>query len=814
MGKIESINIIYKYSCIQKNNLAHKMKIFILFLVVFIFYCYNLFGVDFKFTPLSLSFYSIEAQGDVLAAYGTSGSMLISYNNSISWDKVSIFDRGNIVKVFLTEKTIYSFNDCGDYALSTDNGKTWKVSSFISDSVFAVIKYSEGYFVRAKHQLMLLDHNLKIKNSYNLFYNPVWLNWNPNNRLYRNSIAYLNGKFIAVADSINKNNIANSTILLLFNDNLTLIDTIIPSKLGLCQNCYSSYQILTDSLYLYFNLENKIYRTNDYKNWELIQEVSNSNFAQYKLFDSKLFFYNIGWWLSDKLQIQLFQSNYPDSANKVLEIINTQNSSKRYVNDFVINNNKAIFVGNNNFILAINLNDSVTSFYSDYNVVSPYTIPDRINDSTFIFVARQANGVPVSYIYLSKDKGITFFPTLDTTNYFLNDFKRPYGYLFNYVDVEMKKIYFIGSNDWYTFKDRGAFISDDLGKTFKFKHLDIPSNNNRLSKRIPNIQKVGQNFVFSVNTRGNKDYSFTYTISSNMEKLSTFIDSNLVINYVFSKDTNTFLYHCINTTDTTNEIKYTSDKGKNWEIIKKYSKQDSLLYDKEISFKNKTYLILVSVSKIDSVIAIDAVDLYNRYVNTIYTCKARYYSWSNKLYVEESIGICSDSNYIYLANSDTLFYISNIYDFSKSQYHLLPSKGKIYRTFSKFNNGFYAWYEDSLRSKALYWIDISSTPTSVIETPKIEDDNYLYFYPPFPLPSHGYVRALVYWDLNSNTDDFIITIFNINGIKVAGNGDIAFEKISKYSGYILWDGNNMEKGIYFINIKNKNISNTLKIILN
>lgn len=790
------------------------MKNFILFLVVFILYCSNLFGVDFKFTPISLSFYSIEAQGDVLAAYGTSGSMFISYDNSISWDKVSLFDRGNIVKVFLAKEAISSFNDCGDYAFSTDNGKTWKVSSFISDSVFAVIKYPEGYFVRAKHQLILLDHNLKIKNSYNLFYTPTWrLNPDSNNKDYRNSIAYLNGKFIAVADSINKDNIANSTILLMFNDNFDLIDTIIPGKFGLCQNCYSSYKILTDSLYLYFHLEHQIYRTNDFKNWELTLEVS-GYFGGYKLFDGKLFFYDIGWFLTAGLSIKLFQSNFPDSANKIIDMIHTQNSARRYINDFVINNKKAIFVGNNNFIFAINLIDSTTSFYSDFNVASVYSIPHRINDSTFMFVAKQFNGTPIPYIYLSKDKGITFFPTLDTTNYFLNDFIKPYGYLFNYFDPETNKTYFIGSNNWYTFKDKGAFISDDLCKTFHFKKIDIPSNNNPLSKSLPNIQKVGNNLVYSVNTLGIKSYVFTYTISSDIENLCTFIDSNFVVNYVFSKDTNTYLFHGINTSDTTNEIKYTSDKGENWTILKKYSKQDSLLFYKEVSYKNVLYLFGVSVSKEDSVVTIDVIDLNNRLLTSLYTCKAKGYLWSNKLYFEEYLAICSDSNYIYLANNDTIFYISNIYDFSKSQYHLLPSKGKIWRTFSKIDNVFYAFYEDSVKPRALYWIDTLSSPTSAIETPEIEDDNYLYFYPPFPLPSHGYVRALLYWDLNSNPDDFIITIFNINGIKVAENGDIAFERISNYSGYILWDGNNMEKGIYFINIKNKKLSNTIKIILN
>lgn len=788
------------------------MKRIILFVALFFIYCYDSFGVDFKFTPLSLSFYSIEAQGDVLATYGTSGSMLISYNNSLSWNKVSIFERGNVVKVFLDNKTIYSFNDCGDYAISTDNGNTWKVSSFINDSVFAVIKYPEGYFVRAKHQLILIDNDLKIKNSYNLFYNPVWLNWNPNNRLYRNSIAYLNGNFIAVADSINKGNVANSTILLMFNDKLNLIDTIIPSKFGLCQNCYGNYDLFTDSSYIYLNLENYIYRSKDFANWVLYQTVDKSYFKAYKLIDNKLFFYNISWYLSDRLQIKLFQSEYPDSAKILLDCWNTQNSFKRYVNDFIINNKKAIFVGNNNFILALNLIDSTTSFYSDYNVISPYTSPERINDSTFMFVAKQSNGASVSYIYLSKDKGITFFPTLDTTNYFLNDFKKPLNYLFNYIDYGGEKIYFIGSNNWYTFKDKGAFISEDFGKTFKFKKIDLPSNNNPLSKAIPNIKKIGPNFVFPINTLGNKSYSFIYTISSNIENLYSFIDSNLVINYVFSKDTNTYLVHCINTTDTTNEIKYTSDKGENWERIKKYSKQDSLLFYKEISFKNKTYLILVNISKIDSIITIDAIDLYDRLVKNIFTCKARYYSSGNKLYIEESIGICTDSNYIYVANNDTLFYSENVNNISKSQYYLFPFNGKIYRTFSKYDNRFYAWYEDSLRPKNLYWIDLSK-PTPVTESPKIEFDTYLYYYPPFPLPSHGYIRALVYWDLNSNPDDFIITIYNIKGVKVAGNGDIAFEKISNYSGYIVWDAKNMEKGIYFINIQNKKISNTFKIIL-
>lgn len=96
---------------------------------------------------------------------------------------------------------------------------------------------------------------------------------------------------------------------------------------------------------------------------------------------------------------------------------------------------------------------------------------------------------------------------------------------------------------------------------------------------------------------------------------------------------------------------------------------------------------------------------------------------------------------------------------------------------------------------------------------KTEIQPYFYAYPPFPLPAMNQVRSKIYWDRNIDIDKDEINVFNINGNKVAGKEKISIEKIDDWSGYLSWDCNGMESGVYLIIVKHGTGNNVIKVIV-
>ncbi len=761
----------------------------------------------FEFTPVNMSFDLVEAQNNVVTAYGTFGSMLISYDNAINWEQIRVFEKGGIVRMFLDNERITAFSDCGEIGISNDTGKTWQSFQGINDSVYAVITYPNGYFVRAKNNLMIFTDNFKEINRYPLCYSPAWIEHG-----YSNSITFFNGQLIAEVDSSVTEGYVNSTFFLRFDDNLKFVDTISPKKLRLCANCYGSYRITSDSNYFYNVVEKKIYRTNNFKIWEKIQSI-NDYFARFKIINNKFYFIEVGWYAVSTLVVSLNQLNYPDSTKKVTGFRNTQISDRRRIKDFIVHNGKVIFAGQNKLLIVMPLSDTVFSYYSDKNLNSTYAIPDKVKDSVYLFTGATYQGYYSNYVYKTDNNGLTFQPTIDPFNN--ADFLKFETFLFKHYDSKEKLLYYAGTMDAFTELEPGAFISSDLGKTFNYIKTPMSNNSNPKSNRFPNIQKNNDNFILTANgTNFIKDYTFTRTYNKKFEEISFFRDSNMVINYLNSNDTNTFLFHCLNSLDSAYEIKYTTNKGLNWEIIKKYNKNDSLLYYKEIEINFIKYLFVVNFRKTDSVCTIDAMDLENRNVGTIYETKAIYRKdGKTRFFVDETISICSDSNTVYISNNDTLFYTKNLYDKSKWEYYLFPYNGKIKRTFSKFGDRFYAWYVDDIHPFNNYWFKLVPDTLSVVEA-KIEEVPYLYFFPPYPLPAvKGNVRAMIYWEPKIDIDNDEIIVTNIYGGKVSGRENITIDKKTAYSGYLVWDCSKVETGIYFINLRHGSTSRTLKVIV-
>jgi photosystem II stability/assembly factor-like uncharacterized protein len=96
---------------------------------------------------------------------------------------------------------------------------------------------------------------------------------------------------------------------------------------------------------------------------------------------------------------------------------------------------------------------------------------------------------------------------------------------------------------------------------------------------------------------------------------------------------------------------------------------------------------------------------------------------------------------------------------------------------------------------------------------KTETEPYFYSYPPYPLPAINEVQSLIYWesDFEINTDESMI--YNIYGEKIDSKGKISLNKLTPYSGHLIWDCSNVEPGIYIIRVKHGTGFNTIKVMV-
>ena len=75
------------------------------------------------------------------------------------------------------------------------------------------------------------------------------------------------------------------------------------------------------------------------------------------------------------------------------------------------------------------------------------------------------------------------------------------------------------------------------------------------------------------------------------------------------------------------------------------------------------------------------------------------------------------------------------------------------------------------------------------------------------------VTTLIYWDANFDIDNDEIAVYNINGEKIESRENISIDKLSSFSGFLIWNCSKTLNGIYFILIKHGNNLMTLKLLI-
>ncbi len=743
-------------------------------------------ATDCTITPLVINFNGVDAKGDTVAAYGDFGSMLISYDNANTWEQRRVFESGTILKYFFEDDKMTAFNNKGEINISFDKGKTWIKKANLEDSIVAVVKHPNGYFLRSKTRLHILDNDFIKINEFPFLISK----WSSYFNL-RKSIEYYNGNFIVVSDTSN---------LIIFDANLKVLDTINVINIVLCPECRLANQLFSDSVYFYFYLSSIpnrkfIYRTEDFESVEQYYTLSPLN------------------WVNKIINNRFSILNSRDTTNQWTVFDTTKVSGTRSgsssLKDFTFTDDKEIIVGKNKMLVTMNRKDSNINVVSEFVGYMPYTIPVKLYDSTFLFFSGYDYGSYNNAIYKSEDNGLTFKPTVEKKDPKYDKFYYSFSINAIFFDETAKKLYLGGS---YMGNVGYIWISDDYGKSFAKNNLfpnlvyDFWAPSSPNLSCFPNLQKSNDNFITAQSESG-----YIKTFNNNFELISNFLVEGRMFDYVHSTDTNTFLVHSVDPTDDKHEIKYTTDQGLNWSLIRNYLPNEYLLYYKELNTIDKKMLAFVIYNDTSNIISFDLLDIESNKLSTIYEYEA---SETEYMVTGFAHAIDINENGIYLAVRDTLFYSSDIYERQKWKYYNLPKGGKINEPFKKFGDKFYASYSDSLNPYNISWLKFNDSATEVKDEITIEEKNYLYTFPPFPVPATNLIRSLIFWDMGTEITKDEISIYDINGTQLLKENNIAIDKLNLYSGYLSWDCSKIKSGIYIIQIKHGTETCALKVIVN
>jgi len=743
------------------NLMKKQILLFALFASFTLCYSRNL-----EITPILLNFKGVVVSNNITVAFADFGSALISRDNEMTWEQKRIFIGGEIVNVFIESNDMIAFNDRGEVAVSSDSGNSWTIQKKLEDSVLSVVKYSEGYFLRMRNKLITLSNQFEKMNEFEIeskVLTQIGKYYKPN---YTKSILNVGNKLIAEFDS---------SIFIRFDLNMKPIDTLKLQEQIKLGDYLCGYRMFYDSNFIYIKYSYKnlkgvmyssIFRTNDFKNVEkLADSLTPENY--YSIFKGKIYSLSVGnnKKLTDTTKLSSNQINL-------------------YFKESTVFNNKQYILGDRKILEILDLKDSSLKVISDYSDISLEIPPDLINNKSYLFYSS------TSRIYKSENNGTTILPTIDKSYPSYQQHFDIFNIRNHYYDNELNKLYLFG--DPYVTNQGVIWVSNDEGKTFDSTFMERVYysaspfyRNASLVKN--NIQKRGDDFIFSDGYTLSPQkvvYSSIKTIKENGKFVRMVQDSNLTFNYIYSKDTNSYLVQSCNALDSTSQVIYSSNGGNSWNVIHKYPINETIGDVFDIEVKGRKYLALTHYDytnyPILKGIYLDVVDKETQEF-------FRLASWGSKddpQYGMYGVAVTSDGENAYFSFQDTLFVTNNLFNRKNWSYYLLPESGRIVKPLKKFGNKFYCIYtdRDNPYGNGMHWIEPLDSLISGVDEANARANEFIIS----PNPVTDFLS------INSNIKIGKIEIFSTLGLKVLE---------SEYKEKI--DVSGLAPGVYFVRIGGK-----------
>lgn len=761
--------------------------------------------------PLKIDFSGVEIYEDRIYSYGNSNYVYFSLDSGNTWKHKKISTFGSIDNLIKVDESLYFLDSTGniyqwDNNLNT-NIRNFNISLDEEEFIKTIKVYNNNIYIRTLERVMKFNSNFElikeIKNKITI---------EPNTDYFNNSL------FTFFKDTLylpfNDFEYEEGRMLLRYNENLELIDTIKTKNLGSKNKNFKS--IYSDNNYIYYEFTDRyLMKTNDFINYDSIMVASSDIYIILK--NQEIF--NLSLTTNIVIDVLWKHENIEKKGYRYLTFSNLRDGkyrSKTFVNRFAITENYVILVGLNNSVFFAKLDESGNPY--DLKVINEmgsvyfgdYSLPHQLSDGRIMALG----GYDSFYqkeLYYSNNNGETFHPLLDTSNQKFKNFTNRWStaHLFYHDNID-NRYYFlhelvkIGTNlatlysTNYDFNSTDAVdLKDNLSATHNpMEKLEVKKFNNTTYYKYNRSNQYGSGVTIY-------DLNLNRIINRKLGKLN----SKLLFSSMLNENLD-FIFFRDSYLEGKYELVFTDSSAINLKVIK--------TIDYEKYYNNNS----ITVNGMDYLGLCYFDSLKNKVIYEIMNCQTQeFITLKEADYNEEEIENYKKTALYYFEGKLYFAFLNSLFtiDFDKLNTNIwnelkFRDNGRIVKNMRMLNNTLFAYYSDDFNSEAIYKLE-NIDFTSSIETTEDFEIPTISILNLFPNPSENTVEISLNFDQRYDINNTEVTLFDINGIK-SNNIEYNIIKLSVYNSKIIIDITNIVKGTYIINLNLGNQNITRKFVKN
>jgi hypothetical protein len=731
--------------------------------------------------------------GSSIIVYGDAGVITRSIDGGIHWMRVSLPDSFNIMSITNVGYDYFGVLNKKFIIKSSDNGLNWQMFDLGDIEFYKINQKNNFLYCMSSKKIFVIDQNLAVKKEYNIVVDSNYYDF----VVTGDNLIYSSGK-------------GKLTQINLLNDKTKIINM---SDYGICSDCPVPTKLFNKGNKTYFKLGFNLFSFDGSK------AVSVFNTGRVSTFNSNgsdifaIYTYTIGKYsLRDSLLFVKINEGTQNSSR----INNTENdryaSKLQFAELKYLSVDTVIAVGKNMLIYMSYDAGRTWQLKSHYWIENDYGEKFIIDKNHITFVA------PYVKFIKTTDAGVTWLPQK-------NYDKRYEDERFGDINNSFKP-YFVNSN--FGFAHYHTMISNFINFAYSNDFLDtvklMISNEIKgypLDKPIKVCINNDQTLFAKPSHWLQNKFTVIYSIDDeiNAKRVAlfdsahvVFMDSfdnqellTLVINYKGCYYIDSTAYYdsvyvsLLSSTDTASTWNKLIDFHilDSNEVINNVSRIDDYIFISVIGQGPTTQVYRLNTKTLE----IDVILTKNEWQTDVNgLVKAGSKTFINSVYFRQN-GI----EFEVLQNDD----IAN----QPNVWRNITPKER-YNSFSiisKYDSLIFISAYDSLMKTPTCWVAKPKTTTPVEE--QTESKNYLYCFPPYPVPATNTVRSLIYWDTSLDIENDDIAVYDIFGNKVAGKDKITIDKQNSYSGILSWNCTNVPDGIYLIRLIHGTETRTMKVIV-
>lgn len=468
-----------------------------------------------------------------------------------------------------------------------------------------------------------------------------------------------------------------------------------------------------------------------------------------------------------------FEKNLLETNNNEIDIYLRINN----INSIFSTKENVIIVGDKKLIVEYKKADMVFQNRSAINLTKRF----ELGSISFANKRIGAYGTNESFLFVTDNEGATW----------KNIYKTPdmvkINYEFNYIKYFDSTSFIAFSNSY-----NGTFLSNDNGKTYRT--IKTPSNGSAYT--IPFINKYEDRTIFT-NSYAGIPVGYGLSISNYNEEYESLKDTFLVGFYILD---------AAMIDEVMNILVYERISGFTYKysIIRtdaemSFINHDTKFYDYEQVYDieaigNSNYILVSGNNELDKQYILKT----NKDMSKLDTIKVL----DNKYYYETY----TNNNKLYIKDSTQRIYYFDEQRNELDQVIALNDTVKFRMNVQIFDDVIYSSYKGALLKS------VRIGELSEITGVSIEGIPSFYIHKAFPNPANNKFKVKIDYDLSLNLNEIILKFYDITGAEISKNIDYKINNYNTFSLEVESDISNLNSGIYFVQLKFGNKTETVPFV--